>query len=306
MEPLIEADRLYRYYGDLCAVQDLSFELHPGEVLGLLGPNGAGKSTTMGIISGCLAPGSGTVRLNGVDLQKQPQQAKQGLGYLPEHPPLYPELTVDEYLQFCARLHGIPPSGTATAIARAKERCGLGETGWRLIANLSKGYQQRVGIAQAVIHNPSVIILDEPTSGLDPNQIREIRGLIRELGEAHGVILSTHILPEVQMICNRVLILHQGRLVFSGQPDQLEQRGPPALLIDLEQPPILQELADLPGVTAVKPLEGNSFRLLLDKTASPGALSAQMVHNDWGLRELTPERHDLERIFTELTSGEAG
>jgi ABC-2 type transport system ATP-binding protein len=305
MDALIKTEGLFRYYGRHCAVRDLSFELRRGEVLGFLGPNGAGKSTTMRILSGELAPSSGSVSLNGIDLLKHPLRAKASLGYLPEQPPLYNDLTVDEYLRFCARLRRVAGTKTAAAVDRAKQRCGLQSMGGRLINTLSKGYRQRVGIAQAVIHEPDVIILDEPTSGLDPNQIQEIRALIRELGEEHGVILSTHILPEVESICSRVLILNQGNPVFSQSLQELRQQSAGKLIIDLGQAPERDDLADLPGVTGVDPLGEGRFRLHLAENAEPGVISERIVRHGWILRELAPERHDLEQIFTQLTSEEA-
>jgi ABC-2 type transport system ATP-binding protein len=226
MDTLVTASKINHYYGPFHAVKDLSLELRRGETVGLLGPNGAGKTTSMDIISGSVTPSEGSVHLNGIDLLQDPQHAKVELGYLPEQPPLYRNMTIAEYLGFCARLHRIAKAEIPNAVSEAMEKCGLKDMGGRLIANLSKGYQQRVGIAQAIIHRPSIIILDEPTSGLDPNQIIEIRNLIRELGSEHGVILSTHILSEVQSICSRVLILNKGCIVFSEKItaiDNLEQ-----------------------------------------------------------------------------------
>jgi len=214
---LVDAQGLSRYYGDHCAVDSVDINVRKGEVLGLLGPNGAGKSTTMQMLTGNLAPTSGEIKINGIDLLDEPRAAKQQIGYLPEQPPVYRDMTVDEYLQYCARLRHVPARQCRDAVERAKQRCGLQTESRRLIGNLSKGFRQRVGIAQAILHNPAVIILDEPTVGLDPIQIREIRSLISELGQAHSVILSTHILPEVQAVCDRVQILHQGKTVFNGR-----------------------------------------------------------------------------------------
>ncbi|MBU1691151.1 MAG: ABC transporter ATP-binding protein [Gammaproteobacteria bacterium] len=222
----VSAKDLSRSYGTRIAVRDVSFELRQGEVLGLLGPNGAGKTTTLQMLAGCLAPSTGSVDICGINLLENPREAKALLGYLPETPPLYRELTVDEYLRLAARLHRIPKNAIANATEKARQRCGLTEVGKRLIGNLSKGYQQRVGIAQAIVHNPRVVILDEPTVGLDPIQIREIRSLIRELGGEHSVILSTHILPEVESVCDRIQIMHQGKLVFSGDMAALKQTYP--------------------------------------------------------------------------------
>ena len=197
LEPTLDASNLVRDFGTRHAVQGISLTLRRGEVLGLLGPNGAGKTTTMQMLTGNLAPTSGEVRVCGIDLLERPTEAKARIGYLPEVPPLYRDSTVDEYLQFAARLHRIARAQVAGAVNRAKQRCGLADMGLRMIGTLSKGYQQRVGIAQAIVHDPDVVVLDEPTVGLDPNQIREIRGLIRELAAEHSVLLSTHILPEV-------------------------------------------------------------------------------------------------------------
>ena len=212
---LLAAEGLSRDYNHQPAVENLNLQLHKGEVLGLLGPNGAGKSTTMQMLTGNLAPTTGSIQINGIDLLEKPRQAKQHLGYLPEQPPVYRDLTVNEYLEYCAKLHDLGGAVRTQAISLARERCSLNEVQNRLIAHLSKGYKQRVGIAQAILHSPAVVILDEPTVGLDPLQMREIRKLIRELGQEHSVILSTHILPEVQAVCDRVQILNRGRTVFN-------------------------------------------------------------------------------------------
>ena len=304
MEPLITIENLCRYYAGHCAVRNLSFELNRGEVLGLLGPNGAGKSTTMNMIAGNLAPSSGRIHLNGVDLLEKPLEAKAGLGYLPENPPLYRDLTVDEYLHYCARPNRMPRRSAPEAVTQAKARCGLETSGSRLIGNLSKGYQQRVGIAQAIIHNPAVVILDEPTVGLDPIQIREIRALIQELGREHGVILSTHILPEVQAICSRVLILHQGELAYSSTLDDQTGHDTGSLLVRLARPPESPLLAELPGVEAVEVLEDGQYRLQLSGDFATERLAEQLVQHGWGLEELILERPGLEQIFVRLTTGE--
>lgn len=212
---LLAAEGLSRDYNHQPAVENLNLQLQKGEVLGLLGPNGAGKSTTMQMLTGNLAPTTGSIHINGIDLLEEPRQAKRHLGYLPEQPPVYRDLTVNEYLEYCAKLHGLGGAVRSQAISLARERCSLNEVQNRLIAHLSKGYKQRVGIAQAILHSPAVVILDEPTVGLDPLQMREIRKLIRELGQEHSVILSTHILPEVQAVCDRVQILNRGRTVFN-------------------------------------------------------------------------------------------
>jgi len=214
--PSLRARKLSCHYGARVAVDALDLDLYPGEVLGLLGPNGAGKSTTLQMLSGNLAPSAGSVEICGIDVSEQSAAAKANLGYLPEIPPLYRELAVSDFLRFAARLHRVPKADVDAAVRQAMQRCRLEEVAQRLIGNLSKGYRQRVGIAQAIVHNPSVIILDEPTAGLDPLQIREIRELIGVLGRTHSVILSTHILAEAEVLCDQVLILNQGRTVFSG------------------------------------------------------------------------------------------
>ena len=300
---LVQVERLTRRYGEHRAVDDLSFTLRRGQVLGLLGPNGAGKSTTLRMLAGVLAPDAGRIVINGRDLLDQPRQARQAIGYLPEQPPLYRELTVDEQLYYSARLHGLSRTASHPAVARVKERCGLAEVGKRLIGHLSKGYQQRTGLAQAIVHTPPVIILDEPTIGLDPIQIQGIRTLIRELGRKQGVILSTHLLSEVQSTCTHVHILRAGRLVYAGALAELEQQRPSASLrIGLNAPPPVAELEQLPRVTQVEELGEGQFRL----HHSPGALLHRILvelayDHGWDLWELTPERESLEQMFVNLT-----
>ena len=302
--PLVAVEDLVRVYGTVEAVKGISFALRRGEVLGLLGPNGAGKSTTMQILSGNLAPTRGRVRILGHDLQEEPLAAKRALGYLPEYPPVYRELTVDEYLNFCARLRRVARGARAGAIASVKSRCGLTEVGHRLIGNLSKGYQQRVGFAQAILHSPPVIILDEPTVGLDPIQIREMRSLIRDLGREHGVILSTHILSEVQATCDRVQIIDRGRLVLNETIANLGQHlRSRALAVAFRQTPDPGALAALAGVTQVVQTDATHVRLLhaadVDPTDAVITLAAERA---WGLYEITPEGASLEDIFVELTA----
>jgi ABC-2 type transport system ATP-binding protein len=303
MSSLIQVDQLYRYYGDLCAVNNVSFTLEKGEILGFLGPNGAGKSTTMQMICGNLAPTAGQISINGVDILDNPKEAKAELGYLPETPPLYRELTPDEYLTYCAKLHRIPRGQIAAAVENAKARCGLSQVGGRLIGNLSKGYQQRVGIAQAILHTPAVIILDEPTVGLDPIQIREIRELIRELGAEHGIILSTHILPEIQEVCTRVQIIHRGQLVLNDSIEGLE-RNMRALSLSLRTrlAADVAKLQGIAGVHSIDDLGDNHYRVFHEPDASPAcAIAETAVFAGWGLLELTPERRSLEQIFIDIT-----
>ncbi|WP_293008057.1 ABC transporter ATP-binding protein [Nitrosomonas sp.] len=220
----LSVQNLCRNFGHHAAVHNVNLQLKRGEVLGLLGPNGAGKSTTMRMLSGNLAPSGGSIEICGIDLLDKPLEAKVHLGFLPEVPPLYFDMTVDEYLLLVARLHRVDKQSMQTVLKDVKQRCGLGHQSKHLIGALSKGFQQRVGIAQAIIHNPDVIILDEPTVGLDPNQIREIRQLIRELGTTSSVILSTHILPEVENVCDRVQIMHKGTVVFDQTMIELRQQ----------------------------------------------------------------------------------
>ena len=233
---------------------------------------------------------------------KQPVRAKSQLGYLPERLPLYPELRVDEYLRYCARLHRVARRRVRAAVDEAKQRCGLGGVGRRLIGNLSKGFQQRVGIAQAILHNPAVVILDEPTVGLDPNQIRDIRSLIRELGESHGIILSTHILPEVQATCTRVQIIHQGRLVFAQTIQELEQRlTSHVLLLETRQPLDATGLATVPGIDDVELLGASRARLHFTDSNPADAVAAYVASAGLGLVELALDRQTLEQVFVELT-----
>ena len=303
---LIKVEHLVRYYGPQCAVNNVSFEVKRGEVLGFLGPNGAGKSTTMQMITGNLAPSAGRITINGIDILDKPKEAKAALGFLPEQPPVYRELTVDEYLAYCARLNRIAKGNIAKAMTNAKERCGLTEVGQRLIGNLSKGYQQRVGIAQAIIHRPEVVILDEPTVGLDPIQIREIRKLIRELGGEHSVILSTHILPEVQATCDRVQIINKGQLVLADTIDGLTRRmQASSLTVALRQTPSSEALTAIAGVLSAEPLADGRWRISYQPEQNPAeALVAQSVAQGWGLQELTPDRLSLEDIFVNITTTE--
>jgi ABC-2 type transport system ATP-binding protein len=304
MTHLIQVEQLTRYYGDHCAVDNVTFNLEKGEILGFLGPNGAGKSSTMQMICGNLAPTSGQILINGIDILDSPKEAKRELGYLPEIPPVYRELTVDEFLEYCAKLHGIPRDRQRAAINTAKERCGLTEEGERLIGNLSKGYQQRVGIAQAILHMPAVIILDEPTVGLDPIQIIEIRELIRELGKEHGVILSTHILPEVRESCTHVQIIHKGRLVLNDTIEGLEQQmRASSLVLETRRPPNLDYLAQLDGVRKIDDLGDGRYRVFHDRESNPAErLAEAVVAARWGLLELAPERRSMEDIFIDITT----
>ena len=304
---LISVNALSRYYGELCAVNNVSFTVERGEVLGFLGPNGAGKSTTMQIISGVMTASSGSVSIAGFDIMDHPKAAKTQIGFLPEQPPLYLDLTVDEYLCYAAQLRGLRRSATGAAVTHSKQRCGLETSGQRLIKNLSKGFQQRVGIAQAIIHAPAVIILDEPTAGLDPIQIREIRQLIRELGRDHSVILSTHILPEVQTVCNRVLIIHEGRLVLDQKLDNLTSADRERKMqITFKRPPSRDALAAIGGIDRVEPLDPQRFRISFKPDSDVlDALTQRASSSCWGLCAMVPETDSLEEIFMRLTSSES-
>ncbi|MCD2453050.1 ABC transporter ATP-binding protein [Methylicorpusculum oleiharenae] len=300
---LIEAENLYRYFGKQCAVHDLSFSLARGDVLGFLGPNGAGKTTTMQMLCGNLAPSSGRITINGHDLLDKPVAAKRNIGYLPDTPPLYRELTVDEFLSYCAQLHQVPCDQIKVATTTAKEKCGLTSVSDRLIAHLSKGYQQRVGIAQAILHNPDIIILDEPTVGLDPIQIREIRSLIRELGQAHGVILSTHILSEVQESCTHVQIIQEGRLILHETIEGLEQHMKMATVeLTTRIPANADLLKSLPGVLSIEILAPCKIRVHYDSSLDPSDQIASMtIAQGWGLQGISPIKRSMEDIFIALT-----
>lgn len=299
----VEAIELTRLYGGREAVSNVSFTLSKGEVLGFLGPNGAGKSTTMKMLTGNLAPSNGSVKICGIDIMENPKEAKALIGYLPEMRPLYKELTVDEYLTMAARLHRVSSKYIKSAVETAKERCGLGHMSKRLIENLSNGYQQRVGIAQAIIHRPMVVILDEPTVGLDPIQIRDIRALIREVGGEHSVIISTHILPEVEMVCDQVQIIDKGRLVFNGSIDVLKrQRIGNKLLVGLHHAPKADELLKINGVAEAEILPSGLMRVRFEDGAAPAeAIVQAAVQQGWGLYQIAPDQTSLEDVFMQLT-----
>ena len=260
----------------------------------------------MKMLTGNLAPTSGSVKICGIDIIDRPKEAKALIGYLPEIPPLYKELTVDEMLSFSARLHGVARGSVKKAVQTAKERCGLTDMSRRLIDNLSKGYQQRVGIAQAIIHNPMVVILDEPTVGLDPIQIRDIRALIKELGGEHSVILSTHILPEVEIVCDHVQIIHKGQLVFNGSIDVLkQQRHGNRLLVGLRNAPDIDVLLKIDGVVGVEPLDKGLLRVRHAEGAAPAeAIVQAAVGSGWGLFQIGPDQTSLEEVFMQLTHQE--
>ena len=302
MSSLISVNNLTRRYGDFCAVNNISFELAAGDILGFLGPNGAGKSSTMQMLTGNLAPTFGEISINGIDLLEQPKAAKASLGYLPENPPLYNEMTVTEYLQFCARLHLINRQQLNKVCDSAIEHCGLGDVQHRLIRNLSKGYQQRVGIAQAILHSPPVIILDEPTVGLDPIQILEIRQLMKTLGQSHGIILCTHILPEVQAVCNRVQIINRGELVHSADMADMLNGQATRFEISLSARIKPDELARHDVFQSIETIDDHNFIAESDLTADK--LTEYIVQQQWGLTRFTRHQTSLEQVFIDLTTGD--
>ncbi|HEC72900.1 MAG TPA: ABC transporter ATP-binding protein [Methylophaga aminisulfidivorans] len=299
---LLEAKGLSRHFGNNIAVNDVSFSIKQGEVLGFLGPNGAGKSTTMKMLSGNLAPDKGQILINGIDLLDKPAEAKACIGYLPETPPLYKEQTVSEFLRFCAKLNNIPKKQRITAVDNAIERCGLSDVSQRLIGHLSKGFQQRVGIAQAIIHEPAVVILDEPTSGLDPIQIREIRQLIREIANQHSVILSTHILPEVDMLCDRVQIISEGQLLFIDTIETLhEYMQSSALLLRFDTEISVQQLNAIDHILQSERLADNTYRVTFAPQHDPTqAILSKSLVEQWQLTMLMPEKHSMEDVFMKI------
>ncbi len=304
---MIQAENLTKHYGDVRALDGVSFHVEQGEIVGLLGPNGAGKTTAMKILTCFMPPSSGTARVAGHDIFDEPLQVKRNVGYLPEEPPLYAELTVDEYLSYAGRLKGLAGGELRQAKARAMEKCGIGHVARRLIGNLSKGYRQRVGLAQALLHNPPVLILDEPTVGLDPVQIIEIRNLIKDLAQDHTVILSTHIMQEVEAICGRVIIINEGRIVAVDTADNLRQqvgRGR-RILLKVRRPTsdLVNRLMALDGVLDVEALDGGAYRIESRRDQDLREDVARVaVESGAGLLELTGVAVSLEEVFLRLTT----
>jgi len=316
-ETLIEAENISYIYPSsvvgkgrqMEAVTDISFTIKRGEILGFLGPNGAGKSTTMRLLSGNLVPAKGRITICGYDLFEQPLQAKNKIGYLPDNPPLYKEFSVDEYLLFCAQIHQMPKAEIASRLEYVKQRCGLEKQGGRIISHLSKGYQQRVGIAQAIIHQPEIIILDEPTVGLDPIQIFEIRDLIKELGQTHSVLISTHILSEIQEICHTVQIINQGQLVLKDSIAGLSERmQSTVLLASFRQRPEQDLIYAIEGVVEIE--QKNEQQWQIKCSAQMQRVAAEIVklatQENWDLYEIYKQNHSLESIFMSLTMTEEG
>lgn len=302
-EPIVRVEHLSHRYSVQWAIRDINFEIKQKGILGLLGSNGAGKSTTMNIICGVLNQTEGTVYINGIDTRKHPVEAKRHIGFLPQKPPLYTDHNVDEYLTYCAQLRLMKDKDIKRAVETAKERCGIAHFSKRLVKNLSGGYQQRLGIAQAIIHNPRFVVLDEPTNGLDPNQILEIRSLIREIAEDHSVLLSTHILSEVEAICDSIKMIEQGKLIFSGTVEEFHDCvHSNSLVVRLENPPAEQELRQTPGVTRVEKIDGQTFHLHVEPAPHIARRIAEAcVRNGWRLSEIQQEKASMNEIFAQLS-----
>jgi len=309
MEMMIEVQDLTKYYGPTLAISRLNFEVAAGEIVGFLGPNGAGKTTTLKILSGFLTPSGGTARINGKDCLTQSLEVRQSLGYLPETVPLYTDLTVSQFLRFAARAKGVGAKEETGEVERVEDACGLGEVRHKLIAALSKGYRQRVGLAQALLGNPPLLILDEPTIGLDPSQIVEIRQLIKELAGAHTVILSSHILPEVSQLCQRVIIINRGQIVASDTPENLSRQLGHGSRVRLTiQGPEQEVAAALQKIPEVKDVasqgEGRYLVVAADDLDARPLLARLVVERGWDLLELKAQEFTLEEVFLDLVTEE--
>jgi ABC-2 type transport system ATP-binding protein len=302
-----------RYPGRRIAVQDLSFHVQPREVVGFLGPNGSGKSTTMRMLCGYLAPSGGTAKVAGYDVTEHPMEVRARIGYLPENCPLYPEMRVDEYLAFRAGIKGVPRRKRKNRINEVKEFCGLSDDGRRIIGQLSKGYRQRVGLAEALVHDPELLILDEPTIGLDPNQIRHVRDLIKHLAQRHTILLSTHILSEVEAVCDRVIIIKNGKIVASDTTDRLNSQfaGTVNYHVEIKAPrtDVEKEISAIPAVSITEISSAGEWQKL--QLACPGSHDPRtdifnLAHRQgWNLRELHREQPRLEDLFATLTGDAA-
>ena len=311
---MIEVQHLTKRFGRVTAVDDVSFRVERGEILGFLGPNGAGKTTTMRILTGYMPASDGRATVAGYDVFDQPIEAKRRTGYLPETPPLYPEMTVREYLDFVARIKGLAASERKGRVDAAMQRTRIADMSARHCGKLSKGYRQRVGLAQALLHNPEVLVLDEPTAGLDPKQIIETRDLIRSLAGDHTIVLSTHILPEVSQTCQRVVIINKGRVVAVDTPDNLTARlkGAETMYVQVDAPgaDVAPTLATVPGVTRVVPadqraVDSGAFEVESERGRDVRRdLAREIVMRGWGLLELRPMRMSLEEVFLQVTTEE--
>ena len=308
---MIEVENLTRYYGTRRAINNLSFQIEKGEVVGFLGPNGAGKSTTMNIISCILSASSGSVKINGFDTFEQSLEIRKVIGYLPETPPLYPDMVVTDYLKFSAGIRGVDAKKTSAAVQRVLEKCSLKDVGHRIIGRLSKGYQQRVGLAQAMVHDPEILILDEPTIGLDPIQIIEIRKLIQELAAEHTIILSSHILPEITQICKRVIIINEGEIAavdsLGGLTASLRKSERLSLTLRNPEGNVLEELKKLDQVISTTKGEDNQYFIECRLRSNlQDDIAKLALTNQWGIVELKPVSMTLEDIFLKLTLEEKG
>ncbi len=310
---MIEVQHVTKRYGRVTAVDDVSFRVEPGEILGFLGPNGAGKTTTMRIVTGYMPASDGRVTVAGYDVFTHPIEAKRRTGYLPETPPVYPDMTVREYLDFVARIKGVPSGERSARVDAVMKRTHVADMASRHCGKLSKGYRQRVGLAQAIIHNPDVLILDEPTAGLDPKQIIEARDLIRSLAGDHTIVLSTHILPEVSQTCHRVVIINKGRVVAVDTPDNLTARlrGAETLYVQIDAAgaDAAAALEKVPGVTRVAAADGKPVHGAFEVESERGRdvrrdLAREIVTRGWGLLELRPMRMSLEEVFLQVTTEE--
>lgn len=306
---MIQVSHLTKMYGHRTAVNDLSFEIKKGEIVGFLGPNGAGKSTTMKILTGFMPASSGKAIIGGFDVFEKPLEVKKNVGFLPETPPVYPEMQVEDYLDFSARLHRVPRDQAKKSVDLVLQKTALGDVRKRLIGNLSKGYRQRVGLAQALVHNPQVLILDEPTVGLDPKQIIEIRDLIKGLAGDHTVILSSHILPEVTATCQRIIVINKGSIVAEDTIEHLTSRMNKGLVyhLNVKKPSDqgVKALKSISGVTDVTP-SGNSFTIHIDSKSSEirDKIVETAVQQGMGVLEFSAERVSLEDVFLQLTTVE--
>lgn len=302
-ESIVKVEHLSHRYSIQWAIRDINIEIMRNGIYGLLGSNGAGKSTTMNIICGVLKQTEGEVYIKGINLRENPVEAKKHLGFLPQKPPLHMDLTVEEYLVHCANMRLIPAHEVQGAVKDVMGRCGISHFSRRLIRNLSGGYQQRLGIAQAIIHNPDFVVLDEPTNGLDPNQIVEIRELIREIAVDRTVILSTHILSEVQATCDYIRMIEEGQVVFSGTVDEFDNYiVPNTLFVSLIAAPPAEVIREIPGVVAVEELGGSKFRIQFsDALEATERLVEASVTKGWRLVEIRQEKSSLDEIFAELS-----
>ena len=303
---MIEVKNLTRYYGTRRAINNISFQIEKGEVVGFLGPNGAGKSTTMNIISCILSASSGSATINGFDTFEQSLEIRKIIGYLPETPPLYSDMIVSDYLNFAAGIRGIDTKRISSSVDRVIEKCSLKDVGRRIIGRLSKGYQQRVGLAQAMVHDPEILILDEPTIGLDPIQIIEIRKLIQELTTEHTIILSSHILPEITQICKRVIIINDGEIAavdsLGGLAASLRKSDRLSLTVRNSKDNVIKKLNGLDQVISATNSEGNEYLIECALRSNlQDEIAKLSLENNWGIVELKPVSMTLEDIFLKLT-----